>query len=121
MNDYIISVDENGTPSLQHYGVLGMRWGVRHDRQRAYRRASKKRDRLNAKAAKKQEKADAAMSKARKAPHGATTVGRTIWENKHLKAGKKQYTADKATKKADKWMKAMEQEFAGIPMSELER
>lgn len=29
MNDYIISVDENGTPSLQHYGIKGQKWGVR--------------------------------------------------------------------------------------------
>lgn len=29
--DYIITYDD-GTEALAHYGVLGMRWGVRHDK-----------------------------------------------------------------------------------------
>lgn len=29
MRDYIITIDENGSPVLAHYGILGMKWGVR--------------------------------------------------------------------------------------------
>lgn len=34
---------------LCHYGVLGMKWGVRHNPVKAYERASKKMTKLNAK------------------------------------------------------------------------
>lgn len=36
--DYLITFDD-GTEALAHYGVLGMRWGVRHNR--AYKSAKK--------------------------------------------------------------------------------
>ena len=35
------------TNELQHYGVLGMKWGVKRNPTKAYIKASKKRDRLN--------------------------------------------------------------------------
>ena len=120
MNDYIISVDENGSPYLEHYGVLGMKWGVRHDRRGAYQKATRKRDKLQAKAEKKQAKADSARQKARKTRYGITDAGRTVWENRQIKAGRKQRKADRATRKAEKWINAMEKTFAGIPLSELE-
>ena len=41
---------------LAHYGVPGMRWGVRHDPQKAYTRASKKFNRLVNKSDKAYEK-----------------------------------------------------------------
>lgn len=42
---------------LEHYGVLGMKWGVRKDPQKAYDRANRKLSALDAKAHKAKEKA----------------------------------------------------------------
>lgn len=37
---------------LQHYGVVGMKWGVRRDPAKAYARATRERDKLMAKSSK---------------------------------------------------------------------
>lgn len=121
MRDYIITIDENGSPVLAHYGVLGMKWGVRHDPQKAYSKASKKRAHLNALASKKQAKADKVYSKARKARYGITDTGRAIWKAKHLRADRLQYKADKATKRAEKWINSMENVFSQISLDEINR
>lgn len=105
---------------LAHYGVLGMRWGVRHDPRRAYRKATKKADKLNKKAAERRQKAEKAQNKARSSSYGITDTGRTIWENRQIKAGKATRKADKATRKAEKWIRKMDTVFADIPLSELE-
>lgn len=106
---------------LAHYGVLGMKWGVRHDPGKAYRKATMKADKLQAKAAKRQDKAAKARNKARTSRYGITDTGRTIWKNRQIKAGKANRKADKATRKAEKWIKQMNKAFADIPMSELEK
>ena len=105
---------------LAHYGVLGMRWGVRHDPRRAFRKASKKADKLQTKAAKSHEKAAKAQNKARQSRYGITDTGRTIWENRQIRAGKLNRKADKATKKAEKWIKQMNSAFSEIPLDKLE-
>ena len=104
---------------LAHYGVLGMRWGVRHDPKGAYQKANRKADKLQKKAAAAHKKASKAQTKARISRYGITDTGRTIWENRQVKAGKLNRKADKATRKAEKWIRNMNKTFADIPLSEL--
>ena len=104
---------------LAHYGVIGMKWGVRHDPKGAYSKAAKKADKLQKKAATAHRKAARAQTKARTSRFGITDTGRTVWENRQIKAGKMNRKADKATKKAEKWIRSMNKVFADIPLSEL--
>jgi hypothetical protein len=41
---------EDGSNAIAHYGVLGMKWGVRHDRQKAYDKSMGKLSKLDDKA-----------------------------------------------------------------------
>lgn len=49
--------DPESEEDIEHYGVLGMKWGVRKDPQRAYDRANKKLSALDRKASKAERKA----------------------------------------------------------------
>ena len=111
MNDYIISVDENGTPSLQHYGILGMKWGVRHDPRRAYEKASNK-------ARKYQKKIDKYTTKAnKKFSQGVSKSGGMFSSQKgaakaFAKSSKYSRKALSKAQKGAKWIDRMKKEFA---------
>lgn len=115
MNDVIIMRTDNQN-EIKHYGVLGMKWGVRHDPVKAYSKAVKKRDKLNAnvttakqayaeasrkansgvstKYLKRQAKADKLQAKADRKKYGLFTNAN--------KAAKLQVKADRAQYKANK-------------------
>lgn len=108
---------------LQHYGVIGMKWGVIHDPATAYRKASAKRDKLNnnvtksrdramkslakskigvaAKYNKLQNKANKLQAKADKKRYGLLS-NRSKYKELQGKADQAQYKADKYKYRAEK-------------------
>lgn len=104
--------------SLEHYGVLGMKWGVRKDADKTFTKASTKLRKLDtklikkrAKQAKKQSKADARMARA--------TTNRKYQKaiKAEVKARRAKIKADKAMRKATNWYNKMKSVFANVPLN----
>ena len=112
-------MDEFSTDYLAHYGVLGMKWGVRHDPKKAYQKATNKRDKLVKRAYKKTEKAKKAVAKTPSRAMRWNDIGISIYDRKMRSINAKNAKAAKAQLKADKWIKAMEKEFKNISLSDL--
>lgn len=104
-DNYVIALDENGSPYLAHYGVLGMKWGVRHNPEKAYTKASKKLKALSKASDKALNKAGYYNSKANR---------RKIGSNKReAELARRAYSRSiRHSRKASKWIKAMKKEFS---------
>lgn len=107
---YGVQYDPN---SLQHYGVLGMRWGVRKNPSRAYSKATRKADRLSTKASKLEKSANDGAWNTAKAKHKSQKLGKKAAKlqrkaNKAFRSGNTtkaahlQSKANKYTRKKDK-------------------
>ena len=104
MPEYYITTDGE----LRHYGVVGMKWGVRRNPTKAYERASKKMKKL-------QDKADKAKIKYGKKSGVHLTDFGVAAERK----ARKQAAREDAN--AIKWKRAMDKEFSTKKLSSLEQ
>lgn len=109
----LMSVEDENVDALNHYGVLGMKWGVRHDRVNTAVKAGKKLKKLDAKVAKREHATERLNQKSvirrdmadnailfpkRKAKRAAKTIEAA--NRSHIKA-------QRATLKAKKWFDSM--------------
>ena len=102
---------------LYHYGVLGMKWGVRRgNTAKAYAKASKKLSKLDS-------KVDKAEAKARKKKGQADAAAASMFVSdkrmakRETKAKRASAKAAIRLRKAERWYKSMEKTFANTDVS----
>ena len=102
---------------LYHYGVLGMKWGIRRgNTARAYEKASKKLTKLD-------KKVDKAEAKARKRRGQADAAAARVFATKksiakaETRSKKASAKAAVRNRKAERWYKSMEKAFADTDIS----
>lgn len=133
--------NQNGTSELMHYGVLGMKWGIRKNPDKAYAKASSKLRKLDKKLTKKNAKTSKLLLKASKKMNKAFTgsakvsgFGDSETANSvqviNLKKQKKAekvltkyykalYRSDKAKKKAYSWYDKVAKTFEGVELKNI--
>lgn len=98
--------------SIKHYGVIGMKWGVKKNASRAYSRASKKLSKLDKKVIKSGNKVDKSLRKYDKSRYGFSLDSEEETRAKGEKVKQTQYKHEKNLQKANKWYKTMEKTFS---------
>lgn len=113
----------NQNEYLKHYGVIGMKWGIRRGRaSKTYAKASKKANKLYAKTERLKRKSDKHMAKGMKyAEKYVTSIGYGMSKDSMQKAMKFHRKSEKYRRKADRWVKKMEKSFSGIKYSDISK
>lgn len=137
--DGVITKPEMDDLIIEHYGVMGMKWGVRKDPSKAYDKSSNKADSLRRKSVSKAVRSASRTKRAQKKVYKATkSLNRTVNNpfssqedigakvKKLKRAERKAYRASKASAKAAKgskretqWINRMENVFADVKISQI--
>ena len=113
MGNWYITTDSEEQYHLAHYGVLGMKWGVRHAPEKAYEKASKKAKKFDKKINKYSDKARKSFGKAAKVDSRIALFRNDAKAEKFY--NKSRRLTAKAVRQAEKgarWIKRMEKEFS---------
>ena len=109
------------TDELYHYGVLGMKWGVKRNPGAAYTKATSKSSRLVNQYINKSSRANSYNENARSRERRyITEIGRGVTERQIKKAVKLDRKAEKARKKAVNWNKKMAKAFKNADVSKID-
>lgn len=100
---------------LTHYGVLGMKWGVRKNPQKAYVKANKKLHSLRGKSVALNLKAQKKKARVYRSWSDPETYSRRLHRIALMEVKSEKYA-----KRAERWSKQMDKVFATIPLSQID-